>query len=321
MNIRRTIRHPFELALTRLGLAFVPLLSRRGVLGLATSLGTAAYYSTGHLRRVGFANLDLVYGGSLPARSKRSILLGAFRMFAQVILDTLWFSRHTRERLDRYVTFDRSFSALFRPAAQICVSAHLGNWEVLGQALALKGYPLASVAAPLANPGVDRLLNRLRAATGQTIVPQRGALKRLLHELRAGHKVALLLDQNTKPSRGGMFLDFFGLEVPVSTAPAALAWHTQSEICVGFAVPLPDGRYQAWLRDVIAPPSPSKPRDAAVAQLTERLLANVRDEIQRHPQNWLWMYKRWKYVAPGRRREEYPFYAKFLGPPETPGSN
>ncbi|MBN1269458.1 MAG: lysophospholipid acyltransferase family protein [Kiritimatiellae bacterium] len=317
MTIGTTIRRPFELGLTRLGMLFVPRLSRRGVVRLAALFGNAAYYLAAHLRRVGLANLDIAYGDRISRKEKRSLLKQSFRTFALVILDTFWFSRDTAFRISDYVRFDDSFSRILNPKAQVCVTAHMGNWEVMGQAVTFKGYSLTSVAAPLANPAVDELFNRIRTVTGQAIVPQKGAVRRLIQALRDGGKVALVLDQNTKPSRGGIFIDFLGLEVPVSTAPATLALHTRVEICLGFCVPQPDGTYHAWAHEPIQPPAgASGPRDAAVRALTERISANVKDEILRHPGNWLWTYKRWKYVAPRRRRGEYPFYAKELLPEE-----
>jgi len=37
-------------------------------------------------------------------------------------------------------------------------------------------------------------------------------------------------------------------------------------------------------------------------------------DILEHPNYWLWTYKRWKYVAPGREKSDYPFYAKEMLP-------
>ena len=62
------------LAVTWCGLAVVPLLPRRVVLWLSRCLGIGAYALSGHLRRVGWANLNIAFGDTKPEREKRRIL-------------------------------------------------------------------------------------------------------------------------------------------------------------------------------------------------------------------------------------------------------
>ena len=172
-----------------------------------------------------------------------------------------------------------------------------------------------SVAAPVANPAVDELFREMREATGQQVTSKNGAVRVLLSALRSQGNIALLLDQNTKPSEGGVFVNFFGLPVPVSAAAASLAYRTGAEIAFGFCLPDPDGGcYRIKLGKRIAPASEPKPKDLseAMTALTQQIADEIEAEVRTNPGAWLWMYKRWKYVAPGRRRDEYPFYAKEL---------
>ena len=165
----------------------------------------------------------------------------------------------------------------------------------------------------LANPGVDRVFNRLREMSGQKVIPQQGAVRELIKILRQGKKIALLLDQNTKPAEGGIFVDFFGLPVPVSSAGAALAERTDAEIVMGFCLPQPDGSYRGHLRALLSPtPLPGEDKKQALTRLTQEITRQIEAEIRSNPGNWLWMYKRWKHVPPARSRQEYPFYAKNL---------
>ncbi len=281
------------------------------MLGLARRLGAAAFRVARRDRRIALANLDLAYGEMLSAAEKLDIARGSFMAMARTLLDVLWLSRDGATRLRQWVRIPESLLArLSSGRPHILVTAHLGNWEALGQALTLAGVPLMSVAAPLANPAVDRLFLRLRERTGQIIVPREGAVRPLLRHLKQNGKVALLLDQNTKPKEGGVFADFFGRPVPVSAAPAVLALRTGAEICFGYALPLDDGAYEARLTGVIEPAkSAGTPTPEAVEALTRRIVALTEEAVRRNPRLWLWSYKRWKYIAPGRSREEYPFYA------------
>jgi KDO2-lipid IV(A) lauroyltransferase len=213
------------------------------------------------------------------------------------------------------ITFDPTFGKLTGKTPRICVTAHLGNWEILGQAATLRGFPLVSVASPLANQRVDDLFVEMREATGQQVLPKHGVVKALLTTLRDGGNIGILLDQNTKPTDGGIFVDFFDLPVPVSAAGASLALRTNAEIVFGFCLPQPDGTYRVLIPFQMTPHvREGEDMKAAIQRLTQEIVNVIESAIRKRPGAWLWMYKRWKYVGPGRRRDEYPFYAKELSP-------
>ncbi|MCX7007258.1 MAG: lysophospholipid acyltransferase family protein, partial [Kiritimatiellaeota bacterium] len=174
--------------------------------------------------------------------------------------------------------------------------------------------PLASVVMPLANPAVDALFLRVRGDNGQQIIPRQGAVRHLLRALRAGHKIALLLDQNTLPEEGGQFVEFFGVPVPVSAAGSVLGLKTGALFFFGFCLPQPDGRYRMLSTGAFTPdPIPPGGDEAAtVAALTQRTAAMIEQVVRAHPGQWLWMYKRWKFIAPGTDPARYPYYAKPL---------
>ncbi|TAN36500.1 MAG: hypothetical protein EPN23_08405 [Verrucomicrobia bacterium] len=303
-------RAELELALAKLGLLIIPALPRRGVLALARALAAGAWLVARRDRSVGLANLDLAFGASKTAAEKRAILRESFFTFALMMLDIFWFSKDIEQRVARWVEQDVSMEPLWQHRATVGITAHLGNWELLGQTVAMRGYPLASVVAPLANPEVDELFRRVRGTSGQNIVPQQGAVRQLLRALRGGSKIAILLDQNTLPSEGGVWVPFFGLSVPVSAAGAMLGLKTGALFFFGFCLAQPDGRYRCISSGSFTPPAGDD--SAAIEQLTRRIAAELEQVVRAHPGQWLWSYKRWKYVAPGTARAPYPFYAKPL---------
>jgi len=170
-------RAKIELALTKLGLLVIPPLPRCVILMLARVLAIGAWVVASRERRVGLANLDLAFGDTKTMAEKRAILRESFRTFARMLLDVFWFSRHTRERVERWLEYDPSMQPLWQIRATVGITAHLGNWELLGQVVAMRGFPLVSVVAPLANPAVDTLFRSVRATSGQEITPQQGAVR------------------------------------------------------------------------------------------------------------------------------------------------
>jgi KDO2-lipid IV(A) lauroyltransferase len=305
---RHPIRRIFETAFARGAVGLIALMPRRAVTALARAMGRLAYLFSPKLRRIGLANLDLAFGDSKPAAEKRTILVRSFQSFALVALDLFWFSRRTRERIARHVRLDDVMLRGLARTPMICLTGHLGNWEVLGCAVAASGHPLSSVAMPLKNPEVDRILGELRSVAGQGVIRREGAVRGMLRVLRQGGRVALLLDQNTKPSEGGLFVDFFGVPATVSPAAAALALHAGSAIGFGFCLPEGDGYRVVSLEVLEPPPVAGQEEGAAVLDLTRRITQVYERFIREHPEFWLWSYKRWKHVKPGDDPSRYPFY-------------
>jgi Kdo2-lipid IVA lauroyltransferase/acyltransferase len=305
---KRRRRRPFETAAFRFGLAVLPHLPRRGVLVLAWVAGNLGFLADARGRRIGRANLNVAFGGTKSAGEKRAILRAAYITMSRTFLDVIWFGTDSEKRLRKYVELDQSAEPFLCPKNQICITAHFGNWEIIGQMTALHGFPLHSIAMPVKNPEVNRMLIARREVTGQTIIPREGALRKLLGILRNGGKTAFLVDQNTKESEGGIWVNYFGLPVPVTSAPAALSAKTGSEIVIGFCAPLRGGHYRAYATEIIQPTESGG--EETTNELTQRILSAIEAEVRRHPEHWLWMYKRWKETKPGEGRARYPRYGK-----------
>lgn len=306
MNHLKKLRRIPELLAICMGYALVPLLPRRAVVAAARCLGALAFRVCGRQRRVALANLELAFGPDMPPDRKTGVVQAMYRIFALIVLDIFWFGVFTRRRIARWVHTDDSLDVYLKTKPAVVVTAHFGNWEVMGQAVALLGAPCVSVAAPLDNALVDRLMVRRRTSAGQGVVDQQGAVPALLNALRKGANVALLVDQNVLPQEGGEYVDFFKLPVPMSRAPAVLAQRTGAQVVFLYCIADNDGRYTLFG----AVPRTDHNSDKGPSELTRAIADTMQRVIADHPEQWLWIYKRWKYVPEDRRVDQYPFYAR-----------
>jgi KDO2-lipid IV(A) lauroyltransferase len=304
VNIVCLIRAGLEMAVFRSLFFAFSHMPRRLFLAFSNFLGGLAFRFARTHRRVALANLDLAFGGTMTEEKKRAVALASFRACFRGILDFAWFSRNTASRLEQLFRFDDSFEIYRRLSPVIVVTAHFGNWELLGQAGALDGHPAVSVAAMLPNEWINRFVTKLRERNGLVIIPREGAIRVLLKTLREGGRVALVMDQNTRLSEGGVFVRFFGKPVSMSPAAALLSVRTGAPIVPVFSLTLPDGSYRGYVGPVLRPGA-----DGSVMDLNQRIAGSFEAEIRKHPEQWLWMYRRWKYVPPSGRPEDFPFYA------------
>lgn len=310
-SIAKRIRVALEAPCTRLGLAVVPRLPRGAVRALARAIGSAAYVFSARSRRLGLANLDLAFGGTKTAAEKRRILRESLQNFSLTILDLLWFSRDSAARMTRWLEIAPSMrDPMANHVARVGVTGHFGNWELGGRYWALCAGSTMSVAMPLKNPAVDAMLRQARQMTGQQIVEREGALKKLVRCLRGGGTVGLLLDQNTDPDEGGVFVDFFGKPVAVSPAAGILASMTGAEIMFAQVLPRADGTYLGEAPHVISPAEiAAMDRATAAKELTQRITGFYEEAIRARPECWLWSYKRWRHVPAGMSSAGFPYYA------------
>lgn len=310
-DLRRTIRSLFETPLMYLGIAIVPFLPRKFVVMLASTLGEFAFLLSRRTRGISMANLHVAFGDRLSRVEKRRVARASCRSLAYVVLDLFWFSRWTERRIRKYVELDSSCDGPFHVKPAISVGAHLGNWEMLGQTAALYNPPFLAIAARLKNSQADSIVSRLRRGGNQQVVYKEGAARAALKILKDGGRVGLLLDQNVLPSEGGIFVNFFGLKVPMSSAAETLARRTGVPLSLGFCIPDGKGRYTIHCRELLSLEDAQE--DGA---LTQRIADILQQEITRNPACWAWMYKRWKLIPEGETGERYPFYARPILPQE-----
>lgn len=303
----RQIRKVGEAILVCIGMVLIPFLPRKVIVKLSHWLGDIGFFTCGQLKRIALANVDVAFGSSLSPEQKAEIVRGSFRTFTLVVLDLFWFSIFSSKRIPLYLSFDPSFSNYFDRAPLVAATAHFGNWEAMGQAAALLGKGPLAIATPLDNPFIDWILRRWRKQTGQGIAERSGGIRTLIKLLKQGGRTALLMDQNTLPEEGGVFVNFFGLPVPVSKGAYALAAWSGSDIVPAFCRTEEGGmRYVAYAFDPI---EVEKSADAEV-EITQAVTSAIEKAVRTSPEQWLWMYRRWKFIPEGTPSGKYPFYSR-----------
>ncbi len=262
-----------------------------------------AYLVDRRHREVAFENLRRAFPGHYSERQLRELVLAVYEHFASVIIEIAQIPRLFRPRnWHRYVRIldpGPAVDRLLDGRPTILATAHLGNWEMIGYVLGAFGFRPQSVARPLDNPYLERLLKRFRTHTGQGIIYKRGAVDQVSEALRAGKVVAFLLDQDA--GRRGVFVDFFGRPASTHKAMALLALKFDAPILVGFACRSGTGlRYDAWVEQLIEPARYRHEPDPVHA-ITQAYAAAVERAVRRRPEQYLWLHRRWKHSPPRAR--------------------
>jgi KDO2-lipid IV(A) lauroyltransferase len=283
---------------TFLGRLFVSLLvgaltrlSRWRVEGLARAIADLAWILRVR-RKVTLDNLRHAFP-ELPEVERRRIARGAYRNMALAAFESLIPTVHPERRVvwENRELLDR---ALAEGRGVLVATAHFGGWELLGTALARQGLPLHAVVRPLRG-ALNEQLVRARVESGLRLIAARGAIRGMIRALAEGGVVCMLIDQ-VMPLHRGVFVPFFGR--PASTSPglSAAARRTGAPVLVAVSI-----RDRDALRVHLEGPFPvrhSDDIDADIRAHTAEITAAIERLIRQHPEQWLWLHRRWKVQPP-----------------------
>ena len=285
----------------------IPLLSWRGVRGLAWFLGGLVYQFDKRGRSYALANLGMVFGGEKSPAEIERIACDSYRQFARSMLELFWARNFTRtnytERM-RMEGWDEARALVKENSGGIFVCLHYGNFEWLSIAGAYEFLPGCIVTQQFRNPLLGPVFDRLRAMSGHRIIAQERSMLVTLKHLKAGGNIGVLIDLQLDPRLPSVPIRSFGRWCSVTKLHAMLQKRTGLPIIPIESVPLPDGRY----RTIAHPPLHFGP-DATEQEIAQKCWDVFEGQVRRQPEAWLWAYKHWRFVPKGEDGANYPFYA------------
>lgn len=304
---RIRLRHRLEYVGVWCILKFLGLLPRWLSRLLGRGIGFLVYLFHARLRRVGMFNLALVFP-DLPKRRRQRLLRETFRHLGWLLAEFSQFPKYNRKNIERVVIYDGFEN--FREAARqgrgvLFLTAHFGPWELSSYAQSLYGYPVHFLVRPIDNPLVDQLVNRYRCRTGNVPIDKSESARAVLETIRDGGTIGILIDQNTTPE-GGVFVEFFGIPACTTTGLARLALKTRAPVVPGFIfwdTTLKKYRLRFDPPVVLAETGDT---DRDLLENTARFIRIIEEHVRCHPEQWLWVHRRWKSRPPGEK-SLYPF--------------
>jgi KDO2-lipid IV(A) lauroyltransferase len=307
----RRLRYRLEYAALRAAVWTIPKLPLRLVRWTGGVLGTLTWLGDARGRRTGMENLRVALGPGLAAGQRRRILRASYRGFARTFVELFWSPRIGVEQWDRFFILQYDTEAA-REAAEsnrcLIVTAHLAGFELMNVGKTLKGMESMTIAQDFKNPALTGVFARLRSAGGrQEMIPQEGAMLRLFRHLKRGGSAGALVDLKVNVIRDGMALRTFGMWTSFSGLHCVLAQRTGLPVLPLIPLPSPDGRCLIRVCD----PIQVGPEDSIPAAM-QRCWSVFEDAIRARPEQWLWMYKHWRYLPEGADPTTYPGYARSL---------
>ncbi len=303
-RLRRSWRHRIEYGCLRAVAALCAILPE----ALADRVGAAIGWVAARVGRPRWGVVEEHLRIAFPERSESwrgAVARRSYTHFGREAVATFRMAGMTRAALRKRTTLRGE--ELLRAAVRegrgvVAVSAHLGNWEMAGAAVAAHGYPMDIVVARQRNARFDRYLTGARERLGVGIIPRGEAPRGVLRALGAGRVIGITGDQDARSA--GIFTHFFGRPASTARGPAVLGMRAGALIITLIVIREPGWRprYTVHLEPLAGQLPVDTPRgggrDEMAAAITQSFTTRIEHWVRTHPEQYLWHHRRWKTPPP-----------------------
>jgi len=294
MKLKKSFRHNLAYAGVLILITFFRVIPRREGIFLGRALAIVFYALAREHRENTIRHLTMAFGDEKSAAEIRRIARHVFLHFATAGVDAIRIPVYIKKGIDRYITTKNLHhleKAHNDKKGFLLLTGHYGNWELMGAWVAQKKFQPHVVGAALSNPKLNKLMVDTRNEAGYINIERGNATRGIIKAIKDGFPVALLIDQDTRAK--GVFVDFFGIKAHTPIGPAVLA-ATMGVPLIPMAMHLKkDLTYEMEsFEPIYYIDTGDKEKD--IITFTQKCSDVYEQMIRRHPEQWVWMHRRWK---------------------------
>ena len=172
------------------------------------------------------------------------------------------------------------------------LNLHLGNGDLSLACLAKMGFPVTLISKHVKSQWLNEIWFGMRERVGMKFIPEEKSSFQILRALHNNAVVVFVLDQFMGPP-AGVKTEFFGRDTGTASGLAAFARRTKSPVIPGYTYRQTDGRMAV----VFDPPfaaNLSEDIKGDVGRMTQIYTNKIEQIIRQHPDQWIWLHRRWK---------------------------
>ena len=271
-------------------LFFAAAASRDDLRAFGAFLGRTVRVLAPRERRRGDENLARVFPNMSP-EARASLLARCFEALGVQLGDVMATLTSKEDGPDDRLHVDARGTALLKSLHAegrgiVLASAHLGNWERVGAALARIPMPVVAVGREAYDPRFDAWIERVRHRSGMETLSrgQRGAAFRIVRAIRSNKVLAIPMDLRSRVASRAV--PFLGHPAETAIGPARLALRLGAHVVVA--------TFEAGSVTVTKIETADLVADSAgELALTTRINDELSRRILASPTLWPWMHPRW----------------------------
>ena len=240
-------------------------------------------------------NLDLAFGETKTKEEKLEIAKKCYYNFAKYLgINFILNQNTTKQKILKQVVFKNEhflLDAMKSGRPIIVTTAHFGQWEIFGLAVAARFGPSSVLGRKLDSSVMDKILRANRAQFNVELIDKNGGAKDILKALKARRIVGILVDQNTAP-KDGIKVQFFGKDVLHTPAASVLAQKTNALIINAFIYQKGENLNEICFEQPIDISTFDK--EDAVQKATQMQCSACEEMVRARPEEYFWFHQRFK---------------------------
>ncbi len=240
-------------------------------------------------------NLNLAFGETKSKEEKLEIARKCYYNFAKYLgINFILNQNTTKQKILKQVVFKNEhflLDAMKSGRPIIVTTAHFGQWEIFGLAVAAHFGPSSVLGRRLDSSVMDKILKANRAQFDVELIDKNGGAKDILKALKARRIVGILVDQNTAP-KDGIKVQFFGKDVLHTPAASVLAQKTNALIINAFIYQKGENLNEICFEEPIDISTFDK--EDAVQKATQMQCSACEEMVRVRPEEYFWFHQRFK---------------------------
>ena len=240
-------------------------------------------------------NLDLAFGETKTKEEKLEIAKKCYYNFAKYLgINFILNQNTTKQKILKQVVFKNEhflLDAIKSGRPIIVTTAHFGQWEIFGLAVAAHFGPSSVLGRRLDSSVMDKILRANRSQFDVELIDKDGGAKDILKALKARRIVGILVDQNTAP-KDGIKVQFFGKDVLHTPAASVLAQKTNALIINAFIYQKGENLNEICFEQPIDISTFDK--EDAVQKATQMQCSACEEMVRARPEEYFWFHQRFK---------------------------
>lgn len=272
----------------------IRMLPKKAAIALGKLTGRLFFLGSATYRKVAIKNLKLAY--DLSDKEAKSRALSVFRemgtTFAEIITLSPLSEKYLKENVD-IEGYSNFLKAKESGKGVFLLSAHLGNWEMMGAIHSMLSGSISVIYKKHKNPYVDKTITALRQRSNIKGITRRNSARKTLAALKSGETVGILSDLHTSKKAQSVMVPFFGMSASTNYGLALLAIKTGTPIVPAFTVRNGKGRHLCTYQKPVFLKSTGD-MDGDIKEGMARINAIIEEEIRKYPSQWYWVNDRWK---------------------------
>jgi len=217
--------------------------------------------------------------------------------FGRYLVDFFRAEKIDRRFVDKFIrikNLEYMDEALGKGNGALGLTAHIGNWELCAQVMAILGYKMNAIALTHQDKRVDEFFIAQRKGKGVKVIPVGVSVRQCFAALKRNEIVGILGDRDFSGEHG-ITVGFFGKSMLAPRGAALLSLRTGAAIVPAFVIrdernPL----YFTYSFEKPIYPEHTGNEENDIRTITEKYIKVIEKYVRQYPKQWFMFHEFWK---------------------------